>query len=93
MSTYAPPPQTGETTAHRDYINGHDPELGYVGQPGTHNTVSQVYNQQAAAPQHRSTISQVRDPQFFKVANPGPLGLISFAITTLCLGFYQCGVG
>ncbi|KAI6780228.1 uncharacterized protein J7T54_003007 [Emericellopsis cladophorae] len=38
---------------------------------------------------HRSTVSQVRDPQFFKVANPGPLGLISFAITTLCLGFYH----
>ena len=42
---------------------------------------------------HQSTISQVREPEFFAVANPGPLGLISFAGTTFVLGFYQCGVG
>ncbi|KND89319.1 hypothetical protein TOPH_06048 [Tolypocladium ophioglossoides CBS 100239] len=40
---------------------------------------------------HQSMVSQVYDPQFFKVANPGPLGLISFASTTFVLGLYQCG--
>jgi len=44
-------------------------------------------------PKHQGTISQVYNPNFFKVANPGPLGLISFALTTFCLGLYQCGVG
>jgi succinate-acetate transporter protein len=39
---------------------------------------------------HQSTISQVYKPG---VANPGPLGLISFALTTFVIGFYQCGVG
>lgn len=42
---------------------------------------------------HQSTVSQVYKPEFFKIANPGPLGLIAFALTTLALGFYQCGVG
>ena len=42
---------------------------------------------------HQSTVSQVTDPQFFKIANPGPLGLISFALTTFVLGLYQCGAG
>ncbi|KHN97156.1 Gpr1 family protein [Metarhizium album ARSEF 1941] len=46
------------------------------------------------APRHnQSTVSQVYDPQFFKIANPGPLGLISFALTTFVLGLYQCGAG
>ncbi|PHH62904.1 hypothetical protein CDD81_6622 [Ophiocordyceps australis] len=42
---------------------------------------------------HQATISQVTNPQFFKIANPGPLGLISFALTTFTLGLYQCGAG
>ncbi|QUC23144.1 uncharacterized protein UV8b_07385 [Ustilaginoidea virens] len=42
---------------------------------------------------HQSMVSQVYDPQFFKIANPGPLGLISFALTTFVLGLYQCGAG
>ncbi|EQL00371.1 Gpr1 family protein [Ophiocordyceps sinensis CO18] len=42
---------------------------------------------------HQSMVSQVSDPPFFKVANPGPLGLISFALTTFVLGLYQCGAG
>lgn len=42
---------------------------------------------------HRSTVSQVRDPHFFKLANPGPLGLISFAMTSFVLGLYLCGAG
>ncbi|KAL2210922.1 hypothetical protein CC79DRAFT_1319747 [Sarocladium strictum] len=41
---------------------------------------------------HQSTVSQVYAP-VSKPGNPGPLGLISFALTTFCLGFYQCGVG
>lgn len=49
--------------------------------------------QRVPVPAHQSTISQVFDPRVGKVANPGPLGLISFGITTFVLGFYQCGVG
>lgn len=39
------------------------------------------------------TVSQVPHPPFEKLANPGPLGLLSFAITTFVLGLYQCGAG
>ncbi|KPA44946.1 gpr1 family protein [Fusarium langsethiae] len=49
-------------------------------------------NQNVQKP-HQSMVSQVYDPSFFKVANPGPLGLISFALTTFVLGLYQCGAG
>lgn len=42
---------------------------------------------------YQSMVSQVYDPQFFKIANPGPLGLIAFALTTFVLGLYQCGAG
>lgn len=39
------------------------------------------------------TVSQVPNPPFQKLANPGPLGLFGFAITTFVLGLYQCGAG
>lgn len=39
------------------------------------------------------TVSQVPFPPFQKLANPGPLGLITFALTTFVLGLYQCGAG
>jgi len=39
------------------------------------------------------TVSQVPHPEFMKLANPGPLGLIGFALTTFVLGLYQCGAG
>ena len=38
-------------------------------------------------------VSQVPQPQYMKLANPGPLGLLSFAITTFALGLYECGAG
>lgn len=38
------------------------------------------------------TVSQVALPQY-RLANPGPLGLLSFAMTTFVLGLYQCGAG
>lgn len=38
------------------------------------------------------TVSQVRSP-IPGVANPGPLGLIGFAVTTFVLGLYECGAG
>jgi hypothetical protein len=40
-----------------------------------------------------TTVSQVLSPPFGKLANPGPLGLLGFAVTTLVLGLYQCGAG
>ncbi|EEP78198.1 conserved hypothetical protein [Uncinocarpus reesii 1704] len=39
------------------------------------------------------TVSQVPHPPFEKLGNPGPLGLLSFAVTTFVLGLYQCGAG
>ncbi|KJZ77627.1 hypothetical protein HIM_02804 [Hirsutella minnesotensis 3608] len=42
---------------------------------------------------HQSTVSQVTDPQFFRVANPGPLGLFSFALTIFVIGLLNCGAG
>lgn len=38
-------------------------------------------------------VSQVLQPQYMKLANPGPLGLLAFAITTFVIGLYECGVG
>lgn len=36
-----------------------------------------------------------REPErpFHKPANPAPLGLISFGLTTLILGLLNCGIG
>lgn len=39
-----------------------------------------------------ATVSQVLAPTS-KPGNPGPLGLISFALTTFVLGLYECGAG
>lgn len=44
-------------------------------------------------PRRNYTVSQVPLPPYMKLANPGPLGLLSFAITTFVLGLYQCGAG
>jgi len=44
-------------------------------------------------PRHQGTVSQVTDPQYFSVGNPGPLGLLGFAVTTFVLGLYQIGAG
>jgi len=46
-----------------------------------------------AAPHHLTYVSQVPNPPYNKLANPGPLGLIGFALTTFVLGLYQCGAG
>ncbi|KAK0764834.1 hypothetical protein N5P37_002306 [Trichoderma harzianum] len=42
---------------------------------------------------HQAMISQVYQPTLGKIGNPGPLGLIGFALTTFVLGLYQCGAG
>jgi len=47
----------------------------------------------AHVPKHTGLVSQVPLPPYTKLANPGPLGLIGFALTTFVLGLYQCGVG
>lgn len=47
-----------------------------------------------AMPARRNyTVSQVPMPPFTKLGNPGPLGLLSFALTTFALGLYECGAG
>lgn len=85
----------------QSYTNGH----GYLGDttgrgnlgdgnmnapaPGTAPAAAAA----AAAKPHQTMVSQVYEPQFYKIANPGPLGLISFALTTFVLGLYQCGAG
>lgn len=38
-------------------------------------------------------VSQVLNPPYEKLGNPGPMGLYSFAITTFMLGLYHCGAG
>lgn len=42
---------------------------------------------------HQATVSQVARPEFMKLGNPGPLGLLAFAITTFVVGLYECGAG
>lgn len=42
---------------------------------------------------HGALVSQVPTPQYMKLGNPGPLGLLSFALTTFALGLYECGAG
>lgn len=69
-------------TDHQAYSNGNLP----------YDHQAKISNVPVPKP-HQSMVSQVTDPQFFKVANPGPLGLISFALTTFVLGLYQCGAG
>jgi hypothetical protein len=46
-----------------------------------------------AARRHQQTVSQVEAPVFTKLGNPGPLGLLSFAITTFVVGLLECGAG
>lgn len=36
---------------------------------------------------------QVLQPQFTKMTNPGPLGILSFAIITFTIGLYECRSG
>ena len=43
--------------------------------------------------QRNFTVSQVPAPPYMKLANPGPLGLLGFAVTTFALGLYECGAG
>lgn len=38
-------------------------------------------------------VSQVFHPEFNKIGNPGPLGLLSFSVTAMMLGLYHCGAG
>lgn len=47
----------------------------------------------ASAARDGAMVSQVHHPQYMKLANPGPLGLLSFAITTFVVGLYECGAG
>lgn len=47
----------------------------------------------AAVAREGAMVSQVLQPQYTKLANPGPLGLLSFAITTFVVGLYECGAG
>jgi hypothetical protein len=42
---------------------------------------------------HQAFVSQVPFPPYTRLANPGPLGLLGFAVTTFVLGLYQCGAG
>lgn len=81
-----PNPAYGDHHSHHDYADDRT-RYEHSHHSGGNVPVSKL------PPQHQGTISQVYNPDFFKVANPGPLGLISFAITTFCLGLYQCGVG
>lgn len=58
-------------------------------------TVDGTTNGKAAAlnTPRNYTVSQVYNPEFNKLANPGPLGLFGFAVTAFTLGVYECGAG
>ena len=64
-----------------DHVIKEDPRRSEEGQAGVRR-----------APRNY-TVSQVPFPPYQKLANPGPLGLIGFALTTFVLGLYQCGAG
>ena len=51
------------------------------------------HENQAASSRPGAMVSQVLQPQYTKLANPGPLGLLAFAITTFVVGLYECGAG
>ena len=67
-------------SAAADPTNGHG---AYKDEPGA----------PATGQYHQPTVSQVLDARARGMANPGPLGLIGFALTTFVLGLYQCGAG
>lgn len=81
-----------QAEVHHDYTHGHEPGTNSYHHDNYDPETAQI-NPGPRSGAHRSTVSQVYDPSFFKIANPGPLGLISFALTTFVLGFYQAGVG
>lgn len=90
----APGQPQNYTNGDNQYNYQRHAELGddmEANEPRHQATVSQV--PQMGPRHHQSTVSQVYQPGFFKIGNPGPLGLISFALTTFALGLYQCGVG
>lgn len=77
--------ETSGTPHHQAYVSQ------VPNPPG--NKPNGVSGEQARAPRHQAFVSQVSSPEFQKLANPGPLGLLGFAVTTFVLGLYQCGVG
>ncbi|KAJ9209413.1 hypothetical protein DTO166G4_8977 [Paecilomyces variotii] len=75
-----------------DHFNGNGKETN----PGGHGRVSRFPQTVSNVPMpstHQATVSQVPFPPYQKLANPGPLGLLGFAVTSLVLGLYECGVG
>ena len=91
---------TTDAGQQHQYMSGHDTS-GTTGNQYTndnqytngHDSTTRDGVVPARLVKHQGTVSQVNDPTFFKIANPGPLGLISFGVTTFCLGLYQCGAG
>ncbi|KAF3893993.1 putative FUN34 - transmembrane protein involved in ammonia production [Trichophyton interdigitale] len=51
---------------------------------------SSLYEQQEHKP---SNGSHVALPSFSKLANPAPLGLFGFSVTSIVVGLYNCGAG
>ncbi|KAI8671081.1 hypothetical protein NCS57_00582000 [Fusarium keratoplasticum] len=87
MSSSTPSPSNGASTP-THYTDKEDDMHHHCGHHHNHH-VPRTHIQKP----HQSMVSQVYDPPFYRVANPGPLGLISFALTTFVLGLYQCGAG
>lgn len=84
-STYAPPVPVQFDPAADGDPSEDKREIQQYEQNGTQNGARRVV--------HQPTVSQVAQPVFTKLANPGPLGLLSFAITTFVVGLYECGAG
>lgn len=78
---------------HGYHLAGDQRVAGEQGVTNGHHKVDEEQGRVAPGVLPPVTVSQVPQPTFMKLANPGPLGLISFALTTFVLGLYQCGAG
>ncbi|KAK2741224.1 hypothetical protein FQN57_005686 [Myotisia sp. PD_48] len=78
------PDQSEEKGHSSETVNGQDNGYtnGYTNGSGTLKAQPRIL-----------TVSQVPYPPFQQLANPGPLGLLGFALTTFVLGLYKCGAG
>lgn len=93
MSAPATEAQVAQNTgyANEGYTNGANGFNGTSGAPvgGGHHGLGHGHH--GPSMPHQSMVSQVYNPRIGKIGNPGPLGLIAFALTTFVLGIFQAG--
>lgn len=77
--------------AHDGYAHGTNGVNSAGGAPVSNGHYGHGHGSHVPSVPRQSMVSQVYNPTVGKVGNPGPLGLISFALTTFVLGIYQAG--